>query len=213
MQLLGRLEREWYHALLQQHSLPSFNRLWGLAQYLRDRRLGRKLPDTALFGLVTESLIYCVGRFDERHPPKKGPQRRSIQDRFTSYFARKLKWAMNDMRRAGKKKRVRDAGRYRGPRADRYEHAVQPKCRTNLFKLLQRAMRHLDAGEIDLLTRRFWAASSWTQIAAECGFTSRFQAQRRFKEVEAKLRAFVCDELRDTVVHAEDDFGVVELAA
>jgi hypothetical protein len=204
------LERDWYLPLRQQHGLPPLSRLWGLAQHLRDRWLARKLSDDDLFALVAETLWYCVQRFDEHHPPRKGLCRLGTQDRFSSYFGRKLAWELKSLLRSRKRRRrPRPLGRYRGPRADRYQNVPQPRSKAAMFQLLHRAMGQLDRGDQDLVERRFWGRATWEDIAVEFGLSSRFQAARRVEQAQDRLKSLVLEELQDAVVGAEDDFNAV----
>src|SRR5262249_4597434 len=107
-----------YTDLQRRLGLPPLSRLWAIAQYQRNHRLAR-LADDDLLDLVVETLVYCVERFDEQHPPKEGLCRRGTDDRFTYFFTRKLIWELTSIQRGARElKRKRERGRFRGPRAE-----------------------------------------------------------------------------------------------
>jgi hypothetical protein len=165
-----------------------------------------------LFDVFLEAALYCLKRFDEAHPPNQGMCRRTPADRFTFFFGRKLAWEMRTALRVRRRKHRRDRGRYRGPRADTYENAPQPRTKTPLLQLVHRNLGHVDAGDADLLRRRYWQGQTWQVIAQECGFTNRFQARRRVQHAQARLRALLEGELKDALVHAQDDFDAARAA-
>ncbi len=210
MQIREGLQRFWAAKAEKHPGLPPFGRLWGLAEY-QNRSLAGRLSGDDLLDLFIDATLYCLDRFDENHPPRQGVCRRSPGDRFTYYFGRKLAWGIRTALRARKRRR-RDRGRFRGPRSDRYETVPQPKTKTPLLQLVHRAMDRVDAGDADLVRQRYWLGQSWKAIAQECGFTSRFQARRKLRAVEATLRDLVEGELKDALVHAQDDFEAVKAA-
>src|SRR5579884_4542815 len=89
----------WYRELQNEKGLPPLTRLWGLALYQRNNLLGRRFNDEDLADVAIESILYCVKQFDERHPPKEGLCRRTVEDRFAFFFGRKLDWELKTVLR------------------------------------------------------------------------------------------------------------------
>jgi hypothetical protein len=208
MKVLEVFERLWAREEQRRPGLPGFRRLWGLAEH-QNRSRGNRLAEDDLLDVFMDAALYCLTRFDESHPPNQGLCRRTPADRFTYFFGRKVAWEMRTALRLRRRKHRRDRGRYRGPRADRYENAPQPRSKTPLLQMVHRNLGHVDTGDADLLRRRFWEGQTWKVIARECGFTNRFQARRRVRHAEARMRALLEGELQDALVHAQDDFDVV----
>jgi hypothetical protein len=101
---------------------------------------------------------------------------------------------------------------YRGPRGDRHETARQQRSPTALLRLLHRAIARLNPDDAALLCRRVWDEIEWNELVVECGFSSRFQGNRRLHQVYGRLRELVLEELQDVVVQAGDDFDAVGAA-
>src|SRR5258708_7076223 len=98
VQILGQLE-DWYRDLQMKHGLPPLSRLWGLAEHHRSRILGRTPPGHELLGSAVGVLLYSARKFDDRPPPREGLCRQTTENRFTSFFGRKLAWELKDHRR------------------------------------------------------------------------------------------------------------------
>ena len=210
LKILAGFEQLWAREVRTRHGLPPFGRLLGLGRH-KNRTRGNRLTDDELFDLVVDAVLYCLGKFDEQHPPNEGVCRRGTEDRFVYFVGRKLDWDMNTLLRS-RKKHKREYGRYRGPRADRYENAAQPRSKAAMLQLVHLAMGRLDPGDRALLVRRHWGQLSWKDIAAEFGMSSRFQAARRVEQVQIRLQGLILEELGAAVVGVEDDFDAAGAA-